>query len=169
MKRTFIAKFEDREVAVEVEAKGAFSWAVRIDGEEKIYDLRSMGSNQVSLIEDGQAREVYLNRSGDAVDCLVANQRFQFSLLSEVKARRLAARLAEDQGGRREIKASMPGKVVDVLVRVGDVVEPKQGILIIEAMKMENEIKAPGAGEVKEIRVKPGQAVEAGELLLVVE
>jgi biotin carboxyl carrier protein len=63
----------------------------------------------------------------------------------------------------------MPGKVIDVLVQIGDAVEPHHGLLIIEAMKMENEIRSPGAGEVKEIRVKPGQAVEAGEILAVVE
>jgi pyruvate carboxylase subunit B len=71
--------------------------------------------------------------------------------------------------GRREVKASMPGKVIDVLVAVGARVEAKQGLLIIEAMKMENEIKSQGPGEVKEIHVKPGQAVESGEILVVLE
>ena len=63
----------------------------------------------------------------------------------------------------------MPGKVVEVLVAVGDEIEKDQGLLIIEAMKMENEIRATAAGKVKEIRVSPGQAVESGELLIELE
>lgn len=169
MKRTFIAKFEDKDVSVEVEATGAFAWKVWVEGTELTLDARSLGATQLSLLEAGRTHEIYLHRAADAFDCLVANQRYRFSLLSEVKARRLAARLGEEQSGRREVKASMPGKVVDVLAKVGDVVEAKQGLLVIEAMKMENEIKAPGAGEVKEVRVKPGETVEAGEVLLVIE
>jgi biotin carboxyl carrier protein len=63
----------------------------------------------------------------------------------------------------------MPGKIVEVLVQVGDQVERDQGLLIVEAMKMENEIKSPAQGEVKEIRVRPGQTVESGQVLAVVE
>jgi biotin carboxyl carrier protein len=63
----------------------------------------------------------------------------------------------------------MPGRVVNVLVNVGDTVSAHQGLLVLEAMKMENELKAPKAGKVVEIKVKPGQTVEKGELLLVVE
>ena len=169
MARTFIAKFEDREVPVEIEPASGGSWKVKIGGVEHVLDARALAAAQVSLLEAGKNHEVYLHRAGDAFDCLVANQRYKFTLLTEQKARRLAARGAEELSGRREIKASMPGKVVDILVKPGDKVEPKQGVLIIEAMKMENEIKSPGAGEVKEISVKPGQTVEAGELLLVIE
>ena len=71
--------------------------------------------------------------------------------------------------GIKEIRAVMPGKVVAVLVDVGASVEQGQGVLVIEAMKMENEIKAQRSGSVKEIRVTPGQAVEAGELLAVID
>jgi biotin carboxyl carrier protein len=71
--------------------------------------------------------------------------------------------------GKASLKAMMPGRVVNVLVNVGDEVAAQQGLLVVEAMKMENELKAPKAGKVVEIKVKPGQTVEKGELLLVVE
>ena len=71
--------------------------------------------------------------------------------------------------GRHEVKASMPGKVIHVLVQIGDAVQAKQGLLVIEAMKMENEIKSQSAGQVREIHVQPGQAVESGEILVVLE
>jgi biotin carboxyl carrier protein len=63
----------------------------------------------------------------------------------------------------------MPGKVIAVLVSEGDQVERGQGLVIVEAMKMENEVHSPIAGEIKEIKVKPGDTVEGGALLVIVE
>jgi biotin carboxyl carrier protein len=63
----------------------------------------------------------------------------------------------------------MPGKVIAVLVSLGDSVEKGQGLVIVEAMKMENEVRSPVAGEIKEIKVKPGDAVEGGAVLVIVE
>jgi glutaconyl-CoA decarboxylase len=63
----------------------------------------------------------------------------------------------------------MPGKVVRLLVRSGDAVRPGDGLIVVEAMKMENELKAPAAGTVKEVRVEEGKAVSGGDVLLVLE
>jgi biotin carboxyl carrier protein len=71
--------------------------------------------------------------------------------------------------GRVELKAMMPGRVVNVLVNAGDEVAADQGIVVVEAMKMENELKTPKAGKVTEIKVSVGQAVEKGEILAVIE
>jgi biotin carboxyl carrier protein len=71
--------------------------------------------------------------------------------------------------GRQEIAASMPGKVVRVLVAAGDTVEEGQGLVVVEAMKMQNEMKSPKAGRVAEIRARPDATVGAGEILVVVE
>jgi biotin carboxyl carrier protein len=62
----------------------------------------------------------------------------------------------------------MPGKVVRVLVKAGDQVEAAQGLLVVEAMKMQNEIRSPKGGTVERVLVKEGQAVNAGEVLCVV-
>jgi biotin carboxyl carrier protein len=72
-------------------------------------------------------------------------------------------------GGRQEISASMPGKVVRVLVEPGDSVEAGQGLVVVEAMKMQNEMKSPKAGRVVEVRTRADAAVAAGEALIVVE
>lgn len=74
-----------------------------------------------------------------------------------------------DTRGRAEIAAQMPGKVVQLLVAPGDSVEAGQGLLVVEAMKMQNEMKSPKTGRVVEVRAKPGSAVAAGEVLMVVE
>jgi biotin carboxyl carrier protein len=71
--------------------------------------------------------------------------------------------------GRQEIAASMPGKVIRVLVAAGDAVEEGQGLVVVEAMKMQNEMKSPKAGRVVEIRARPDATVGAGEILVVVE
>ena len=63
----------------------------------------------------------------------------------------------------------MPGKIVKVLVKPGDAVEPRQGLVVIEAMKMENELRATRGGRVKDVHVAEGDLVEAGRLLTVIE
>ena len=71
--------------------------------------------------------------------------------------------------GRREVRASMPGKVVEVKVKVGDEVAKGQGLIILEAMKMENEVTSPSQGKVVALGVTAGQTVETGSLLATVE
>ena len=168
MRRTFIAKLDERETSIEVEPAGESLYRVRQGDAELLIDARQVAGG-LSLLINGVNYEVSLARAGDDFDALLENRRFRLRLLSEDRARRAAARGSREMTGRREVKASMPGKVIDVLVAVGARVEAKQGLLIIEAMKMENEIKSQGPGEVKEIHVKPGQAVESGEILVVLE
>ena len=88
--------------------------------------------------------------------------------LLDERALRQRARAGAGEG-EREVRAVMPGKVVAILVEVGAAVERGQGLLVIEAMKMENEIAAPRAGTIRELRVVPGQAVEPGEILAIVD
>ncbi len=72
-------------------------------------------------------------------------------------------------GGKATLISPMPGKIVRVLLNVGDEVAANQGVLIVEAMKMQNEVQSPKAGKVAEIRVAEGQTVNAGETLAVIE
>lgn len=71
--------------------------------------------------------------------------------------------------GRKSIMAPMPGKVVRVLVAAGDAVEEGQGLVVVEAMKMQNEMKAPKAGAIIEVRTEAGATVAAGEVLVILE
>jgi biotin carboxyl carrier protein len=71
--------------------------------------------------------------------------------------------------GEQRILAPMPGRVVRVLVKPGDEVAPRHGLVVVEAMKMENELSAARAGRVREISVAEGQSVQAGQLLVIVE
>jgi biotin carboxyl carrier protein len=89
----------------------------------------------------------------------------------EIEDPRTALRKAAQHGhsGEVELRAPMPGKVVKVLVSEGAEVRANQGVLVIEAMKMQNEIKSPKTGKVKRLAVQEAAAVNAGELLATVE
>jgi biotin carboxyl carrier protein len=72
-------------------------------------------------------------------------------------------------GGPQRVTAPMPGKIVKLLVKPGDKVQPHQGMVVVEAMKMENELRARAAGTVSEVRVMEGASVEAGAILVILE
>ncbi len=72
-------------------------------------------------------------------------------------------------GGPQRVTAPMPGKIVKLLVKPGDEVQPRQGVVVVEAMKMENELRARAAGTVSEVRVTEGASVEAGAILVILE
>jgi biotin carboxyl carrier protein len=83
---------------------------------------------------------------------------------------RAAARQgAPEERAKREIRAAMPGKVVAVKVKQGEEVRQGQGLVVVEAMKMENEVPSPKTGKVTALEVVPGQTIEKGALLLSIE
>jgi biotin carboxyl carrier protein len=85
------------------------------------------------------------------------------------KRMRVGAGAAAGAGGRATLIAPMPGKIVRVMLQPGDEVAANQGVLIVEAMKMQNEVQSPRDGRVAEINVTEGQTVNAGETLAVIE
>jgi biotin carboxyl carrier protein len=89
--------------------------------------------------------------------------------LSDPKRMRHSAGAGENAEGAAEIKTAMPGKVVRILVEAGAEVKQGDGVLIVEAMKMQNEMKAPKDGIVREIRAEQGATVNAGDVLAVIE
>jgi biotin carboxyl carrier protein len=106
------------------------------------------------------------------LEVVVDGWRFEFDVESEARAR-LMERARRDRGaatgaGAAEVRAMIPGRVLDVAVAAGDAVGIGQRVLVIEAMKMQNELRAPRAGVVTDVRVAAGQTVELGDLLLVI-
>ena len=107
-----------------------------------------------SILKDGQSYVVRVARHRDACKLEVNGLPATVALRDP---RALTSRSANGVGsGRQSIAAPMPGKIVRVLVQVGDVVEPGQGLIVVEAMKMQNEMKAPRAGTVVEVKTQPG-------------
>ena len=152
------------EIAVTALDDGRFE--VTVDDRTRIVDARPTSAASWSLVIDHAVADVSVLARGDAYAVEVGGRTHRFQLLDERRGR--SGGLAKD-GGSGEVRAVMPGKVLAVLVDAGAEVASGQGLLVIEAMKMENEIVATRAGTVKEIKVAPGQAIESGELLVVIE
>lgn len=98
---------------------------------------------------------------------LVNGKEVRLSLANPRDRRRNGGNNADS--GRREVKAAMPGKVIKILVDVEQTVEAGVGLLILEAMKMQNEVRAPGAGRVAAVRVAVGDTVASGQVLVTLE
>jgi acetyl/propionyl-CoA carboxylase alpha subunit len=135
-----------------------------VDGRAVAVDARMLQAGVMSLVVDGRQYRCVLD--GDGV--LIGGRRFGFEVEDP---RSLQGRRGSGAGvaGPRALKAPMPGRVVRVLVSVGDAVADGQAIMVIEAMKMQNELKSPKAGRVARIAVAVGDTVGAGNVLAVVE
>jgi len=143
---------------------------VRLDDRELHVNFLQVDPGLYSLLIEGRSYEIDLLKLEDALMVLVNGQPFRVEIQEERERRlRVAVGKAEIKAGKRAVAAPMPGKVVRLLVRSGDAVRPGDGLVVVEAMKMENELKAPAAGTVKEIRVEEGKAVSGGDVLLVIE
>lgn len=158
----------EHELIVREMGDGVFE--VTVDGQAHLVDALQLDHGAVSLIVDDASYSVEMEEVGDGkVNVLVRDEVFRIELLDE---RRLRMRLA---GGRfsvegpQTVEAPMPGKVTRVLVSPGDEVKEGQGLVVVEAMKMENELGSPKDGTVKEIHVQEGASVEGGAKLVVVE
>jgi len=139
-----------------------------IDGEVKQVDVHLLQPGVLSLVIDGRAFRCILDEGPTERAVLLDGKRFVYAL-NDPRSLRSRRGAANDDNGPRPIKAPMPGRVVRVLATAGDAVEAQQGILVIEAMKMQNEMKAPKAGTVARITVAVGDTVQAGQVLAVIE
>jgi biotin carboxyl carrier protein len=143
-------------------------WQIVVDGrpveidKEQLANAREVEPGVYSVLIDGRSFEVRLGESAQ-----LQGRRFRV----EVRDPRDAAKTAKSArgSGRQEITAPMPGKVIRVLVKKGDAVETGSGLVVVEAMKMQNEMKASRTAQVLEVRVQDGETVTAGQTLLVLE
>jgi biotin carboxyl carrier protein len=164
----YIAIIGGEEVPVDVTRNGQNRLVVTVEGRDYIVDARWTQTDLLSLLIDGRSYQVDIHTDKDRHEVLVDGEHFEFDLFDERKAL-LKKNAALGVEGVQEIRTSMPGKVVKILAAEGAKVEQGQGLVVVEAMKMENEIRSPKAGTVKKVGVEEGQAVEAGALLVVVE
>jgi biotin carboxyl carrier protein len=120
-----------------------------------------------SVLRNGQSFQIRVNPAQHGLSLEVNGRRFAVEVTDPRNASRKSR--AVFGTGRQNVNAHMPGKVVRVLVREGDAVEPGSGLVVVEAMKMQNEMKASRSGRVVEVRVRDGDTVVAGEALVVLE
>jgi len=142
-------------------------WLCRLNGREVEVDAVLARPNVLSLRIGNKAYEVKCERVGNDVHVWVGSRRFA----PEVRdPRSLRSRgRSVDEHGPRKLTAPMPGKVVRILLAQGNEVEAGSGVLVVEAMKMQNEVKSPKKGTIQKILVNEGAAVNAGDVLAIVE
>jgi biotin carboxyl carrier protein len=161
------ATIDGRNYRLEMEhAEG--HWRCRIDGREIIVDAVLTGGDVLSVLIDGKAYEIKRERTATEVHLWVGSARYTADVRDPRSLRSRKAGTGDDKGPKK-LLAPMPGKVVRVLVAEKSEVQAGQGILVMEAMKMQNEIKSPKKGIVQEIVAVEGASVNAGDVLAIVE
>ncbi len=160
-----IVRREGREERLKIERRGHL-YEIEIGGRILAVDATSATGSVRSLLVDGRQYEVAVRAEGDG-----AYQVSSAGGLEVVEVLDPLTHLAEQShaavaaAGPQRTAAYMPGRVAVVLAAEGEAVEAGQGIVVLEAMKMENEIQAERAGTVTRLFVEPGQAVETGDPL----
>ena len=142
------------------------TYRVVIDGQEHVVDARKLEADFYSILYEGKSYEVSVEAAGSKY---FVRHGAHEQLVRLADASRGGRDELSKRGGPEEITSFMPGRVVRVLVAPGDAVHAGQGLVVVEAMKMENEISASRAGRVRSVPVTPGQNVESGATLVVLE
>ena len=173
----YVALVGGKERLVEVSESSPGSYQLTIDGQLHQVDARFVSDSTLSLIlegpayEVGQAYEVELERQSSGTDSVLV--RGEVIAVEVLDLRRMRLRKAQQSSAGREgpetIVSPMPGKIVAVLVAEGDAVREGQGVIVVEAMKMENELKASKDGIVRALNVAEGAAVDGGAVLCCIE
>jgi biotin carboxyl carrier protein len=169
---TFDIEINGRTRTVSVERADAGRYRVIVEGHAQVVDAVRIGSLGLSLLLDanGASREIQISPGSAPGEMLVRlDGRAVAALIDGRRTRRGSAVGGTQARGEQSVVAPMPGRVVRLLVERGDDVAARQGVVVVEAMKMENELRAPKAGRVKEVAVTAGASVEAGRVLIVIE
>jgi biotin carboxyl carrier protein len=156
----FIARHAGEEIPIEVE-RLADAYRVRIGDRWINVDLVDAGRFLRSVrLDDGTQLSLIHHRSGTTHEISLGDTTIHVDIVDPLSIK--GRRGAEDMGAAGTIKALMPGRIVRVTAAKGESVRKGAGLLVLEAMKMENEIQAPADGVVDEIFVEPGQTVDSG-------
>ena len=161
----YVVDVGGRSVVVELDGETA-----RVDGAEHRVGLTDLAGTPLALLTIGDVvRRVGVGRSSrrGKYTLSIDGRRFEVEALDErTHAIRQLSAAAAPPVGPAPLVAPMPGLIVRVNVAAGDTVQAGQGLVVMEAMKMENELRAAAAGVVKAVRVAPGTAVERGATLV---
>jgi biotin carboxyl carrier protein len=143
-------------------------WTCSLNGRPVQLDAALIRPGVLSLLIESRVYDVRRERVGSEIHLWVGNQRYAVELRDLRSLRNLKDGAGRQQGSSK-LTAPMPGKVVRLLVNEKDKVEAGQGVVVVEAMKMQNEIKSPKKGIVQRLTAAEGSSVNAGDVLAIVE
>ena len=161
----FDATAGGRTFRVEVRSQDG-AYRLTVDGREVDVDLVEAGRGFLNLRIGGQSRDAGVQRVEGGYTVSLSGRTVAVSVAEGARG---AVAVARHASGPTKLTAPMPGKIVRLLAAVGDEVAAHQGLVVMEAMKMENELRSPRAARVREVLVREGQAVETGALLAILE
>ena len=149
---------------VELNRDGA-RWQIALDSVATDADTIEIAPGIFSILLDGESHEIRVAPNPDGTLTIQDGKNEFKAEVADPRAWRGRKHGASEAEGRQQIVAPMPGKVVRLLVKPGEKVEAGQGVLVVEAMKMQNEVKSPKTGTVEKLTAKEGQPVNAGDVL----
>ncbi len=155
----------DRTIPVIIEEEGPFQYRINIDGKERFVDAHRTESCVYSILVDGKSYEVDITPEGNDFVVMIDGETHRISVIDERRRSLRNIGVVQKSSGTRIISAPMPGRVIRILKKVGERVGKNQGVIVVEAMKMENELRTNVEGVVKNIFVREGDIVEAGQRL----
>ena len=162
----YFVTIDEREQAIDVQVRPTGELVVSIDDQPVEHDVIVLADGALSIRINGKVLDLTVEGTPPDVGVVASGHRAYVRVESERHRAAAAARRTGSSANEKAILAPMPGRVAKVLVNVGDEIKQGQGVIVIEAMKMENELRAKGPGTVAEIHVKAGEAIEAGARLV---
>lgn len=162
----YITKVKDEEYTIEIDHENQ----IRVNGQLYYIDFHQLTEGGIlSLLLNNRSLEAIVEERDQAWEVLIQGELYTVQVQDE-----RAYRLAKARGSTAEftgeaiIRSPMPGLIIAVLVKEGQVVKKGDQIVILESMKMENELRSPRAGLVKQVMIGPGVSVEKGQVLVLI-
>jgi len=160
---TYTFKIKDQVYTININ-KEKDQTVIKINEKDIPVEFQKIDDNLYSIILEGKSLTIGVLRNGKNLQVFMDGDLYEIEAISEREQRKSSQVLS----GVQEIKSPMPSRVVKILKEVGDEVDVDEGVIVVEAMKMESELKSPIEGKVTDILVNEGDAVEAGTSLLIV-
>ncbi len=151
---------------INIERNGE-NYRILLNDREYSIQVRKVEQSFYSLLIDNKAYELSVDKEGDRNLVEVGGDVFSVEIFDAAYSKE--RKTGEEPEGKQIIKSIMPGKVIKIIANIGDEVKEGQGLIIMEAMKMENEITSPKSGRVVDIRVQEGNTVESDAELIAIE
>lgn len=166
----YFALLDEQNFEIDVEEKEGRLW-VQLNGQPRDVDFIRLGdTDDYSLLVNNMSYQLTIEENRGEYSVHLGGKSYRITVEGERERRLWGVVKEEDRRvGAEMVRAPMPGLVVEVEVKEGDTVAKGAGLVIIEAMKMENELKSPIDGVIKEVRVRKGATVEREQLLVVIE
>jgi biotin carboxyl carrier protein len=149
--------------------RGEKLWSCKVDGQEMEVDAALTARDVLSVLIGGKAYEIKRERSLQGeIHMVIGSARYAVDV-QDPRSLRTRRAVGGGEVGPQKIKAAMPGKIVRIMVVEGEEVKAGQGVIVMEAMKMQNEMKSPKDGKVQKLLAAEGSTVNAGDTLAIIE